>query len=393
MFPAALTINPGARRNSPRRGDADGRTSPMSLSAAQRNVKRESPLARSAVTGRGLSAVRAWLYFIAALVFLMVLVGGATRLTGSGLSITEWKPVSGAIPPLTEQAWATEFEKYRQISQYQLVNKGMTLSEFKEIFWWEWSHRQLGRAIGLVFGLGFIGFLATGVLRGRLALTVLGLGLLGGLQGAIGWIMVASGLKPGMTAVAPVKLMLHLTTASIILAGLLAVAAGLGRSAPELTTRRVRGLATATLVAVLFQIALGALVAGSKAGLTYNTWPLMDGRFVPHLSGLFIISPWFENLVDNPLTVQFNHRMMAYALVVIAVAQAWTARRSLPGSSVARRTGAIASLALAQAALGVATLLAITPLSLGLAHQAFAMLVLSMAAVHWRLTRSVRAPA
>src|SRR5689334_18667863 len=173
-------------------------------------------------------AIANLLFLVAALVFAMVVVGGATRLTGSGLSITEWKPISGAIPPLTDQAWAAEFEKYRQISQYELVNKGMTLAEFKEIFWWEWSHRQLGRAIGLVFGVGFVAFLAAGVLRGRLAWTVLGLGLLGGLQGAIGWIMVASGLKPGMTAVAPVKLMLHLTTASVIMAGLLAVASGLG---------------------------------------------------------------------------------------------------------------------------------------------------------------------
>jgi cytochrome c oxidase assembly protein subunit 15 len=365
----------------------------MSVTATDHDFDRAEAAQRPDAATRGLQPVRIWLYVIGARVFGMVVVGGATRLTGSGLSITEWKPVTGAVPPLTEQAWAVEFEKYRQIPQYQLVNKGMTLGEFKEIYWWEWSHRQLGRAIGLVFGLGFLGFFAAGVLRGRLALKVAALGLLGGLQGAIGWIMVASGLKPGMTAVAPVKLMLHLTTASVILAGLLAVAAGLGRSTPEPTTPRVRGLATATLAAVLFQIALGALVAGSKAGLTYNTWPLMDGRFVPHLSGLFIISPWVENLVDNPLTVQFNHRMMAYALVAIAVAQAWTARRSLPGSSAARRTGAIASLAVAQAALGVATLLAITPLSLGLAHQAFAMLVLSMAAVHWRLTRSARLPA
>lgn len=360
----------------------------MSVTATDHDFDRAEAALRPDAATRRLQPVRIWLYVIAALVFGMVVVGGATRLTGSGLSITEWKPVTGAVPPLTEQAWAVEFDKYRQIPQYQLVNKGMTLGEFKEIYWWEWSHRQLGRAIGLVFGLGFIGFFATGLLRGRLAIKVAALGLLGGLQGAIGWIMVASGLKPGMTAVAPLKLMLHLTTASVIFAGLVAVAAGLKRRENEPSTPIVRGLATATLLLVLLQIALGALVAGSKAGLTYNTWPLMDGNFIPPASGLFIQTPWFENLVDNPLTVQFHHRMTAYALLGLTLWQVWATRRVQPGTPAARRASAIAGLSVAQAALGIVTLLAMVPLSLGLAHQAFAMLVLGMAAVHWRLTRA-----
>ncbi|MHB2166051.1 COX15/CtaA family protein [Alsobacter sp. R-9] len=334
---------------------------------------------------RSLAPVRAWLWTLAGLVFLMVVVGGATRLTGSGLSITEWRPLTGAIPPLSEAQWLAEFEKYRQIDQYQLVNKGMSLGEFKEIYWWEWGHRQLGRFIGLVFGVGFVAFTLLGHLRGRLMLAVLGLGALGGLQGAIGWLMVASGLKPGMTAVAPVKLMLHLTTASIIFTGLVAVAVGLRERKAEAVPGRFRRLAGWTVVLTLLQIALGALVAGSKAGLIYNTWPLIDGRLIPPLSDLFFGTPWFENLVDNHLTVQFNHRMTAYGLLALAVWQAVALRRALPGSSAAGRGTAIAGLVAAQAAVGIATLLWQVPLSLGLLHQAFAMVVLAMAVVHWRV--------
>lgn len=177
---------------------------------------------------RSLAGLRIWLGLLVVLVFGMVVLGGATRLTGSGLSITEWRPVAGALPPLSEQAWQAEFAKYRASPQYQIQNTGMELPEFKEIYWWEWSHRQFGRAIGVVFGVGFLLFAGAGVLRGRRLLAVGGLGLLGGLQGAFGWIMVKSGLQPGMTAVAPVKLMLHLVTASLIFTGLVAVLVSLG---------------------------------------------------------------------------------------------------------------------------------------------------------------------
>ncbi|WP_246408182.1 COX15/CtaA family protein [Microvirga lupini] len=343
------------------------------------------PLARVPQT-RSLSPVRAWIYSLAALVVLMVAVGGATRLTGSGLSITEWRPVTGAIPPLSEQAWLVEFEKYRQISQYELVNKGMTLSEFKFIYGWEWGHRQLGRLIGLVFFLPLVWFWARGVIKGRLALTLLGIGALGGLQGAIGWIMVASGLEPGMTAVAPIKLALHLTVASIILACLVWVAAGLkdrSDEAPEVST----GLAPRILMGlILFQIALGGLVAGSKAGLTYNTWPLMDGALVPSASALFSVSPWIENFVDNVVLVQFNHRLVAYAIVAFAIWHAWTTRRRASGSKAASRATVMAGLTLAQMVLGIVTLLLVVPLWAGLAHQVFAMAVLAMAAVHARVS-------
>lgn len=336
---------------------------------------------------RHLSAVRAWLYVLAVLVIAMIAVGGATRLTGSGLSITEWKPVTGAIPPLTEQAWMAEFEKYRQISQYELVNKGMTLSEFKFIYAWEWGHRQLGRLIGLVFFLPLVFFWLRGIIQGRLALTLLGIGALGGLQGAVGWIMVASGLEPGMTAVAPIKLALHLTVASIILACLVWVAAGLRRDDPSIAGPEPRrSLAPAILVAlVLVQIALGGLVAGSKAGFTYNSWPLMDGAFVPPAAVLFSVKPLIENFVDNLALVQFNHRMVAYALVAFALWHAWSLSRQAPASKAARRARALAGLGLAQMALGIVTLILVVPLWAGLLHQVFAMVVLCMAVAHARV--------
>jgi cytochrome c oxidase assembly protein subunit 15 len=350
----------------------------MAVAASTEGV----PLAR-VPQSRSLSAVRTWIYCLAALVVLMVAVGGATRLTGSGLSITEWKPVTGAIPPLTEQAWTAEFEKYRQISQYELVNKGMTLSEFKFIYAWEWGHRQLGRLIGLVFFLPLVWFWARGVIKGRLALALLGIGALGGLQGAIGWIMVASGLEPGMTAVAPIKLALHLTVASLILACLIWVASGLKDRSRSVGQETHAGYAPRILVGlILFQIALGGLVAGSKAGLTYNTWPLMDGALVPPASALFIVNPWIENFVDNVILVQFNHRLVAYAIVAFAVWHAWTVHRQAPASKTAGRATGMAGLIVSQVALGIVTLLLAVPLWAGLAHQVFAMAVLAMAVVH-----------
>jgi len=326
--------------------------------------------------------VRAWLFAMAGLVFLMVVVGGATRLTGSGLSITEWNPIMGAIPPLTDVAWLEAFEKYKAIPQYKLVNAGMEPADFKFIFWWEWSHRQLGRAIGVVFALGFIVFLASGQLRGRLAFKVLGIGLLGGLQGGIGWLMVRSGLNEGMTAVAPIKLMLHLTTASLIYTFLLLVATGLGRSKGEVASVSVKRGATVVLLLALLQIALGALVAGSKAGLTWNTWPLIDGQLIPRSDLLFSVTPWIENFVDNTALVQFNHRMTAYLLLAFSMSHAWHVARTMPGTSARKRAVSNAWLVGMQAVIGISTLLYAVPLWLGLLHQAFAFVVLGMVAGH-----------
>ena len=328
------------------------------------------------------AAVRRWLYLVAALVVAMVAVGGATRLTGSGLSITEWRPVSGALPPIGEAAWLAEFEKYRQIPQYVLLNAGMSLAEFKFIYLWEWGHRQLGRLIGLAFFVPLAWFWLRGRIGGRLALAILGIGALGGLQAAVGWIMVASGLEPGMTAVAPVKLALHLVIASVILALLVTVATGL---VPQ-RGAEPRSLAPiGFVVLVLVQIALGGLVAGAKAGLVYDTWPLMDGALVPGADKLFVVRPLIENFVDNVTLVQFNHRMVGYAVVAVALAQAGVLLRRRSGSAAARRGIVIAGLALLQMGLGIATLLLHVPLWSALAHQVLAMIVLWAATANARL--------
>jgi heme a synthase len=348
----------------------------------------------SAPRARARPTVRAWLITLAVLVLAMVALGGATRLTGSGLSITEWRPVTGAIPPLSQEAWLAEFAKYRQIPQYELLNRGMSLDEFKVIYWWEWSHRQLGRLIGLAFFAPLVWFWATGAVRGRLALALLGLGVLGGLQGAVGWIMVASGLEPGMTAVAPIRLTLHLLLASLVLAALAWLAVGLDRPDSRVgegtISASVRRGAYLLAALVLVQIALGGLVAGSRAGLTYNTWPLMDGRLVPPAATLFSGTPWIENFVDNLALVQFNHRVFALALVGAALWHAVSLWRAAPGSAAASRAGALAALCLGQAALGVVTLLLAVPLWAGLAHQLLAMAVLVLAAAHARLCAGFR---
>jgi cytochrome c oxidase assembly protein subunit 15 len=345
---------------------------------------------------RAPTAVRRWLYGLAGLVIAMVAVGGATRLTGSGLSITEWRPVTGAIPPLSDAAWLAEFVKYKASPQYALLNQGMSLAEFQFIYWWEWAHRQLGRLIGLVFFLPFLWFWAKGALSRRLALTLLAIGALGGLQGAVGWIMVASGLKPGMTAVAPIKLTLHLLLAGAILAALLWVATGLNGAAQSAREPgSIRRTAFLLLALVFVQIALGGLVAGSKAGLAYNSWPLMDGGLAPSLDGLFTVRPWIENFVDNVGLVQLNHRLGAYLVVGLAVFHAVQARRAGgtgEGWTTARRAAFLATLVTAQLALGIVTLLLAVPLWAGLAHQILAMVVLGTAVVHARLT-SLRTPA
>lgn len=329
----------------------------------------------------GHAGIRRWLWAVAFLVFVMVVVGGATRLTGSGLSITEWRPVTGAIPPLSDAAWALEFEKYRLSPQFQLLNSGMELADFKFIYWWEWGHRQLGRSIGLLYLAGFLVILLRRLMPWRETTILFGMGLLLGLQGTIGWIMVASGLQPGMIAVAPVKLTLHLTFAGFFFASVIAFATWL---TPLRRTEPMRGRAGAwVLLLLLFvQIALGGLVAGSKAGFTFNTWPLMDGALVPAASTLFAGTPFWENFVDNVALVQFNHRIGAYILFAFALWHMLSLRRDAPGSGGAKRATAIGGLVLAQSALGIVTLLLVVPLWAGLAHQALGFTVLAMGVVH-----------
>jgi cytochrome c oxidase assembly protein subunit 15 len=319
--------------------------------------------------------IRLWLYSVAFLIFAMVLVGGATRLTESGLSIVEWKPVTGSVPPLSESAWQAEFDKYKTIPQFQVRNSSMTLHEFKTIFWWEWAHRLMGRLIGAAFLLPFLFFLARGwigSLRGRLWAIF----ALGALQGAVGWWMVASGLADRLE-VSQYRLATHLILACVIFVAVLWTALQLsGRSAIAVPSR-VRTGALALLVLALFQVYLGALVAGLRAGLIYNTWPLIDGALVPDASRLFHDVPWWRNLFENTLTVQFNHRMTAYLLLALALAHlvdvARTAPRAVP--LVAALVGAIAL----QAVLGILTLLHQVPIDLALAHQAGAVIVLALA--------------
>ena len=321
-----------------------------------------------------LRPVRLWLYVVAAMIVLMVVVGGATRLTESGLSITEWKPVAGTLPPLSDAAWQAEFDKYRQIPQYQQVNRGMSLDEFKYIFWWEWGHRLLGRLIGFVFLLPFLFFLWRGLIDRALGWKLSGLFVLGGMQGAVGWWMVASGLV-NRVDVSQYRLATHLTLACIILAATVAVAVSLKAPAERRPSPDwLRGYARILFAVVVLQIFLGGLVAGLDAGLTYTTWPLMDGHIIPPAADLFVQQPVWRNFFENVLTVQFNHRLVAYLLLALALGHWLSARRV--GGAVRRRATLILGLVGAQAFLGVWTLVHQVPIDIALAHQFGATLVL-----------------
>jgi cytochrome c oxidase assembly protein subunit 15 len=312
-----------------------------------------------------LRPVRVWLYLIAALVLAMVVVGGLTRLTDSGLSITEWKPISGIIPPLSDADWLAEFENYKRIPQYQVLNLGMTLPQFQYIFWWEWGHRFLGRVIGFAFAVPFLVFLVQRRFSWSLAGPLAGLFVLGGLQGALGWWMVSSGLTE-LTSVSQYRLAAHLSAALLLFLALIWVARRLGPAQP-LPAETDRGGAAILLALVFLQIVAGAFVAGLDAGMGYNTWPLMDGALVP--SGLGAMEPWWKNLFENALTVQFIHRTLAYVLVLY-VGVLWVWRRGA-GGWLPR----LALLVLLQAALGIATLVLAVPLPLAIGHQALAFML------------------
>jgi cytochrome c oxidase assembly protein subunit 15 len=345
-------------------------------------------------------AIRLWLYAVAALVLAMVLVGGATRLTESGLSITEWQPVMGALPPLSAAQWQTEFEKYQQIPQYRAFNAGMSLGAFKSIFWWEWTHRLIGRLIGIAFLLPFLWFLWRGWigpgLRGRLWF-IFGLGAL---QGAVGWWMVASGLAV-RTEVSQYRLATHLVLACVIYVAMIWTAQRLDRP-PHVEEGRdsgwVRVGAVSLLILVLAQIYLGALTAGLRAGYIYNTWPLIDGSLVPDSARLFFDTPTWRNFFENPLTVQFDHRMLAYTIWLVALLHAFDVARVVKNGAVLLGAIVLAAAVTLQAGLGIATLLLRVPIDLALMHQAMAMVVLTVAIVHAArvaapLPRAIAAPA
>src|SRR5580692_3529296 len=278
-------------------------------------------------------AIRLWLYAVAALVLAMVLVGGATRLTESGLSITEWQPVIGALPPLSDAQWQAEFEKYQAIPQYHALNQGMSLDAFKSIYWWEWTHRLIGRVIGFIFLLPLLWFLWRGWigpgLRGRLWF-IFGLGAL---QGAVGWWMVASGLVHRVE-VSQYRLATHLVLACAIYVAIIWTAQRLGARPTMPVPPRIRSSAMALLLLVLLQIYLGALVAGLRAGYVYNTWPLIDGSLIPDSARLFLNTPAWRNFFENTLTVQFDHRMVAYTIFICALLHAFDVARSARSSWV-----------------------------------------------------------
>jgi heme a synthase len=339
--------------------------------------------------------VRAWLYAVAALMVVTLVVGGATRLTESGLSIVEWKPVTGALPPLSPEAWQAEFAKYQQIPQYRELNRGMSLEQFKTIYWWEWSHRFLARLVGAAFLLPFLFFLWRGWIEPGLKARLWTLFGLGALLGAVGWWMVSSGLV-GRVSVSQYRLAFHLTLACAIYAAILWTARGLGQSPVEGIPSRLRLSAFGLMLLVVLQIYLGALVAGLDAGLVYNTWPEIDGALIPSAERLWFETPAWRNLFENALTVQFNHRMVAYLLWIVSAWHAVDAVRSRTGSAALNGALALACLMTVQAGIGIVTLLHQTPLPLALLHQATGIVVLTVAVIHAErlsLRRTKSAPA
>ena len=323
-------------------------------------------------------AVGIWLLVVAALIAAMVLVGGLTRLTGSGLSITQWQPISGVVPPMSDQAWQAEFDAYKQIPQYRLENRGMTLGEFKGIFWWEWSHRLLGRLIGFVFLLPFLWFAWRGSIPRSGYRRMIGLFALGGLQGVVGWWMVMSGLEVRVS-VSQYRLAIHLGVALILFAAIMWTAFEYLRPKPSGAVAAPRARWASWFAGgVYLQMLLGALVAGLHAGLIYNTWPSMDGRVFPE--GAFFGSPWWLNFFENAGLVQFDHRIGAYLIFFGAVALFWMARTLKGARKISAHT--VLGVTLLQIALGVLTLLHQVPVALAALHQITALALLTAAIWH-----------
>ena len=325
-----------------------------------------------------------WLFAVAGFVMLMVLVGGLTRLTDSGLSITEWAPIRGALPPFSHAAWLVEFEKYKQIPEYQLVNLGMSLAEFKFIYWWEWGHRFLGRIVGLVFFVPFVVFLLQKKITRAQLPPLLGLFALGGLQGFMGWYMVASGLTERVD-VSQYRLAMHLGLALIIFANSIWLALNYWRGFEgnrKQTGRFASHSKWAAVIvgAVLAQSLMGALVAGINAGKTYTDWPFMDDDIIP--SGLFAMQPFWLNFFENHLTVQFDHRMIAYALTALIGWHIYRVLQSGMGGAAAVSAKWLGGALALQIILGISALMLAVPISLGVAHQLGAVALLAIAVTH-----------
>ncbi|MEZ5759347.1 MAG: COX15/CtaA family protein [Emcibacteraceae bacterium] len=319
--------------------------------------------------------VAIWLFIVCAFVFAMVVVGGVTRLTESGLSMVNWEPISGVIPPLNDQQWTTEFEAYKQYPEYQKVNKGMSLDEFKSIFYWEYSHRLLGRLIGILFAVPFFIFMARRKVKRALKPHLWTMLILGGCQGLLGWWMVKSGLidRPD---VSHYRLTAHLGLAILIYIYMFWVALRLVMPIKEKTFYRPTKLAAFYVVIIFIQILLGGLVAGLNAGLVSDTWPLMFGSLIP--DGLLGNNPWYSNLLDNPLTLHFEHRTFAYAVLIVAVTLWWKLHNE-NSRSVRIASFLVLLTILLQITLGVLTVVNMVPIPLAAAHQIGAVLTLSAA--------------
>jgi len=338
-------------------------------------------------TRRDRQLVAGWLFAVAAMILMMIVLGGATRLTGSGLSIMEWAPIGGALPPLGEAEWQRLFHLYEQIPQYALLHQGFGLAGFKQIFWLEWVHRFWGRLIGVAFLGPLLCFWATGRIEPRLRPRLGLLFVLGGLQAAVGWFMVASGFLPDTTAVSPYRMVAHLGLALLLYAAILWTGLDVLRPEHGRTTAPGR-LAAATAGLVFATMLAGGFVAGLHAGLDYNTFPLMDGRLVP--AGYAALSPVWRNPLENIAAVQFDHRLLATCTVIAALATVAAGLASSPDSSVRAALLALAAAVVAQYALGVATLLLVVPIELATAHQAGAVLLLTAALVALHALRTAR---
>jgi heme a synthase len=332
---------------------------------------------RSAPNG----AIAWWLFVCCALVFAMVVVGGVTRLTHSGLSIVEWQPIVGTLPPLTDGQWQETFAKYQLTPEYRLVNHAMTLSEFKGIFWWEYFHRLLGRAIGVVFLVPLLWFAVRRQILASYGWKLAAIFVLGGLQGAMGWYMVKSGLVDD-PRVSQFRLTAHLGIALAIFAAMFWVGLSLAdprRAALATSAQRVARTLAFAVVTVVFVMALsGGFVAGIRAGFAYNTFPLMNGAVVP--SEIFMLEPWWRNFFWNMATVQFDHRFIAWLLAFL-VPLLWWRLKSTAGLPSRARIGGhlLLTFVALQIALGIATLLLVVPVPLAAAHQAGAVLVFGAA--------------
>ncbi len=320
--------------------------------------------------------VAIWLFICAAMVFATLVVGGVTRLTHSGLSIVEWQPLVGTLPPLSQEAWQEVFLKYQQTPEFKLVNHSMALDEFKDIFWWEYAHRVLGRSIGMVFLLPYIYFLLRRKIRGALGPRLFGIFVLGALQGAMGWYMVKSGLVDD-PRVSQYRLTAHLSLAFLIFTAMIWVALGLlvrrGRYFSNDSLRRAQRVGVWLALLVFYMVATGGFVAGIRAGKAYNTFPLMDGHVIP--PEIFMIEPWYLNFFNNMATVQFDHRLGAWLLALLAP-WFWLCLLHSPASPRARLAAHTLLAALVvQITLGITTLLYAVPVALGAAHQGGAMLL------------------